>query len=1215
WTGGWLFTYDFDSSDNALKTRVSASPIDADTDSDNVTDRLEFVYGYNPTVPQDLNVLSLSASASPSLVGIGGTVAYTATVKNELDSRTARGLLEAEFPVDTTQDVETFVLSNLEETTLNGTVTAPSVAQTIETSVTIRAGAIIEDPDAEDDSANLVAQYQFNESEPTSACTGILNCSGSYSFVDSSSNDHDAVCVKDWDGSYSVDCPVANGSYLEFTGVLDDSPNYYTPVARIEADDDFKLDSFSFEVWVKPTTQENHPQNIINKYGDFTLGIKANSMTPFFSLQNSSCSNGTGSDTTVNASINLDQNAWNQLIVTYNDDTNVLTLYVNGQSGGSAITDSCMATGLNERITIGAMDQTELSAQYGLSWTPPAFESDTNYYYYGYYTTESFAFIGGMNKLQIFDADLSVSEVEDLYSKGNRSLEFKFDEPPGATAFDDSSGNALEATCSSACPQSGRSGLADQALYMDGGDAVTLVPGTTLFNGGDTLGINGDLDYTIMAWVKPTVSYPVSDDATLFGFTTQGIDKSGYPYFGATSQGRLTASAAVQSDQWQHLAWRFEADTGTRTIFINGVPQGSDTGNGTVGSFFGVYAIGFDYEGWMDNLVIFSSALSQDEIEAAMQESPVLNLHLDEDLDTTSFSDEAPADNPATCSGSGCPQAGADGWMREAPVFDGNDTLTVAASDDLQVSDFSLSMWVKPTKTKSSNQWLIRKDNSSGYNRNYALRIESNSMTVRFFIQNNCYNYSAGWKYFDSQGELLENQWNNIIATYDNDRNEMALYINGALDTEYTPSYTGICNNSQPITIGEGFEGSLDEVAVYGGRLSSLDTQAIYDYQSAWYDTVQQVPVIIDTAPPAITLGDFTELKLESTMLAVSVVDDDSYLSRIVSVNVTVTPPAGGGSAYTESATGSGDGDWLYYFSPTVSGQYTIEFSATDSAGNSASSSTVVNVDNTPPTVEIDADLTSTILTTSEPITSGADTLALTGTFSDGGSPASGVVTNSLTIDIRDWQGVSVQGSEAADATGSATWQVDYPFVSPPYGQYDVQAQAEDAAGNVMSGTIGTIAVDDLGPTADVVAGTVVISSAMPIVSGTVMDVPFSGNSRRLHLHFEESEPPFVDGSLRQANATCSGSECPSAGQSGQLGLAADFDGGDVLTTVNILDPADTSFTAMAWFNLDSTSGAILSERDGDGTGRTWLAVDGGQVTSDLGGASLTVPTAVGSGG
>ncbi len=345
----------------------------------------------------------------------------------------------------------------------------------------------------------------------------------------------------------------------------------------------------------------------------------------------------------------------------------------------------------------------------------------------------------------------------------------------------------------------------------------------------------------------------------------------------------------------------------------------------------------------------------------------------------------------------------------------------------------------------------------------------------------------------------------------------------------HTPSYTGICDSRQPITIGEGFEGSIDEVAVYGGELSTLEVADIYAYQSAWYDTVQKVPVIIDPFPPIITLGDFTNIMLQPIMIGATAVDDDSALSSVASVNVTITPPAGGGGSYTEPASGSGNGDWMVYFSPTVEGEYTVQFSATDNVGNVSSASTTINVDDTPPAAQIDAGLTSALLRTSDPVAGCANTLSLSGSLSDGGSPASGVVSSSVTIDVRDWQDVSVSGSQAAGET-SAAWQVDYPFVAPPYGQYDVLAGAEDEAGNVFTDTIGVIAVDDLGPTADVIAGGIVISSANSTLSGAVMDVPFPGNSKRLHLHFEDSAPPFLDATERQARATCAGSACPAAG-------------------------------------------------------------------------------------
>ncbi|MEM7127857.1 MAG: LamG-like jellyroll fold domain-containing protein, partial [Chloroflexota bacterium] len=790
WSGGWLFTYDFNG-DTALKTRVSASPIDADTDGDNVTDRLEFVYGYNPKVPQELNILSLIA-ATDSIVAPSASVAYTATVKNELNSRTARGLLEAEFPVDITQEVQTFVLAQLEETTLNGSVTAPDLSSTTEVSVTIRAGAILEDPMAEDTDANLVAQYQFNENEPDTQCTGgFNNCSGaSYDFADSSGNDIDAVCEKDFNGSYGVDCPVANGAFLEFLGVYNssNSANYWTPVARIEADNAFVLDSFTIEAWVKPDGSQSHRQHILNKYGDITIGINRNSLQPFVEIQHSDCSDGDydglfSIDETITeqigSTINLNQGQWNQIVVTYDDNTDRLTVYINGESGGAITTTSCMSSGLNDRITLGAMDVAGFSSLGNLNWIPPAFSSDSSSLIYGYSNAESFAFVGGLDRLQFFDDVLSTTEIDDLYRNGNRVIDFTFDDPPGATTFTDTSGNELDGTCSTACPESGLPGLSNQAVYFD--NSIIAVPATS-----DTLGLI-NTSYTVMAWLKGGDYSGSGRYSTLLG-TVIGVvhdetTDDGYLALGNfASNQALVVDTPLDTEEWHHVAWRLEYDNttpanSTRTIFVDGVQVAQDNGEADVLSFFTALPIGLLYKGWLDELLIVRNALSVDEIQSYMNEAPNLSLHLDEDLDTTSFLDESQNQNSATCSGDSCPAAGADGWMREAPVFDGGDLLTVAANSALNVTDFSINLWVKPTNEKNLEQYLIRKSNGSGYNSNYSLSIEPNSLKVGFDIQSSCANANSGFKSISSNGELLENQWNSITATYDNDENEMLLYI------------------------------------------------------------------------------------------------------------------------------------------------------------------------------------------------------------------------------------------------------------------------------------------------------------------------------------------------------------------------------------------------------------------------------------------------------
>ena len=50
--------------------------------------------------------------------------------------------------------------------------------------------------------------------------------------------------------------------------------------------------------------------------------------------------------------------------------------------------------------------------------------------------------------------------------------------------------------------------------------------------------------------------------------------------------------------------------------------------------------------------------------------------------------------------------AGAKGLMREAPVFDGNDRLTLPALTNFS-NDVGMALWVKPTKATGEKQYLL----------------------------------------------------------------------------------------------------------------------------------------------------------------------------------------------------------------------------------------------------------------------------------------------------------------------------------------------------------------------------------------------------------------------------------------------------------------------------------------------------------------------------
>ena len=104
-------------------------------------------------------------------------------------------------------------------------------------------------------------------------------------------------------------------------------------------------------------------------------------------------------------------------------------------------------------------------------------------------------------------------------------------------------------------------------------------------------------------------------------------------------------------------------------------------------------------------------------------------------------------------------------------------------------------------------------------------------------------------------------------------------------------------------------------------------------------------------------------------------------------------------------------------------------------------------MDGVPPTATLSPALIGVSLKTSPPAGEGNNVLTLSGQASDPGSPAaSGVATNTVAIEVLDWQGATVAGNQFATVTGTS-WQVDYPFAGAPYGQYQVWVNLEDQAG------------------------------------------------------------------------------------------------------------------------------------------------------------------------
>ncbi|MEE8392644.1 MAG: LamG domain-containing protein, partial [Anaerolineae bacterium] len=698
---------------------------------------------------------------------------------------------------------------------------------------------------------------------------------------------------------------------------------------------------------------------------------------------------------------------------------------------------------------------------------------------------------GSLQDFRVYNYSLEGDAVADLYNANYYALKLDLNEPPGADIFADSSGNNLPGECDSnagICPDSGIPGRNNQSLRFDGQDDYL-----TLEASPKNLGLD-DGSFTVMAWVKLD---SLSGDQTILGADGgQGTNqmmvfavRDGHPYmrYGGTSQAldnELTSSVTLDTDEWYHLAWVYEkvsvfgdSESATMSIYLNGesvpiatsqVERENNEFNisvivGNHGGYIWGGGPGNRYlDGLLDDLSIARLALSPEEILAASLQAPVLNLHLDEDYAPIrmggSFVDDTNNNNDAVC-GPNCPRGGDKGQMLEAAVYTATNSNIATDDDNMDLRTFSVSLWVKPTKTISqTQQQLFSKQDGSGAKINFNLSIPSGTLQVEFDLQDASCNSALGP--LTTAGELIEDQWNQVAATFDG--TSMAVYINGALITSTLVAETSACTAGAQFILGDssqGFEGSIDEVAVYGTALHAETVSDIFDYQASWFDVVQQHKILIDVDPPEITTTDKVIGAKEdgaTVILAVSVVDVASAVALVkYSVN--------NGAWITANQNSPGSAAWIIEFTPESDGWHTIRYLATDSLGNQSIVEAQVYMDVHAPGIDRDS-LGS--------IASVSDSLTLSGEVIDRGS---GVATGTVSIDLLDFQGFSVSGDLAATTTSDhrrleeADWSIDYPFPVPPYGEYSVLASVEDRAQNRKDGyELMPVYLDSYGPVADV---------------------------------------------------------------------------------------------------------------------------------------------------
>ena len=274
--------------------------------------------------------------------------------------------------------------------------------------------------------------------------------SGATSFADASGNGNSGSC-----GSACPTLGVAGkvGTAASFNGssqmIVPDSPS-------------LRLNQFTIALWVFPTQVKSDYQLLVAKEDssganrNYGLYIVPNSLQVRYAVWASDCV----TKLAANSSGQMALNTWNYIVFTY-DGANE-KFYLNG------VLDSATAA------PAGTLCQAAVPVKIGME------------------TSAFLPFSGTLDDIQIYAQALTAAQVASLYNP--LAADWKLDEPSGAIAFADASGNGNSGSCGSACPTLGVAGKVGTAASFNGSSQM-IVPDSP------SLRLN---QFTIALWVFPT---------------------------------------------------------------------------------------------------------------------------------------------------------------------------------------------------------------------------------------------------------------------------------------------------------------------------------------------------------------------------------------------------------------------------------------------------------------------------------------------------------------------------------------------------------------------------------------------------------------------------------------------------------------------------------------------------------------------------------------
>jgi len=440
-------------------------------------------------------------------------------------------------------------------------------------------------------------------------------------------------------------------------------------------------------------------------------------------------------------------------------------------------------------------------------------------------------FNGKIDQVRIFDKAISAEDVATLYAE-------------------------TTSTASNTNPLSEGAGVALYTMDYDASEASGYYDGTpsnvefgvggkinygARFNGNNSYINTGATllgqTYTVSLWFNANTITSSSDGDTLYAqYDSADVGRHIVSIYNGNlrifvgGQTVQTISTTWSTSTWTHLV--VTKDSSGYEAFVNGSSIGTSsltanidvTENTMIGGDDGLATYSFD--GDIDQVRIFSKALSSDEVDTLYAETACVYECTTDDVnypfsDGTNVEayyklDNSAEDETGSYDGTESNIEYTFGRFGQAAVFNGSSSKILPSSSPIPSSGaFTVSAWVK---TSVSNHCFI----SFG---DFWLKAEYLSGVFSLGDLNTS---------FQGTTDISDGNWHHCVLTVDNSNN-IALYVDGTSEDTGTSTISrtnggsfviGVARNSSPVYY---FNGSIDQVRIYSTALTSSQVTELYE--------------------------------------------------------------------------------------------------------------------------------------------------------------------------------------------------------------------------------------------------------------------------------------------------------------------------------------------------------------------------------------------------